>query len=326
MPTGQYNLPPDQRPREKLMRDPSGRSLSDAELLAILLNTGTVGCPVVELAQPQRRQVAVRVEGVEMGAQGRVHPEAALGDADAGIRGDQRDRDEVEGVHPRGEGLLAAEALHRGARVLIEDVHLRGGIALRHDDDVDAALAGAALQQVAVFGGLLAGGMDQDVGGIDAVGQGGHGLAAQVVELDGHVRRRAGHRQQEDVLEAPAHMLRLVGRLPFLEEGAEGGPVKDFPAARVLHADLAVALERDFVQARPGAGPAGDRAQLVQGDDGLRLRPAEDIIHAQRPLLERAQERFLRCEREPQQQKSEIKEFFHGGCLGKGNSFLTLFN
>lgn len=45
-----YDLPADQRPREKLRRDPSGRSLSDAELLAIVLNTGTAGCPVFELA------------------------------------------------------------------------------------------------------------------------------------------------------------------------------------------------------------------------------------------------------------------------------------
>lgn len=45
-----YDLPVDQRPREKLRRDPSGHSLSDAELLAIVLNTGTAGCPVFELA------------------------------------------------------------------------------------------------------------------------------------------------------------------------------------------------------------------------------------------------------------------------------------
>lgn len=45
-----YDLPVEQRPREKLRLDPSGESLSDAELLAIVLNTGTVGCPVFELA------------------------------------------------------------------------------------------------------------------------------------------------------------------------------------------------------------------------------------------------------------------------------------
>ena len=50
MGTKQYNLPEDERPREKLIRDPSGKSLSDAEFIAILLNTGTVGCPVSELA------------------------------------------------------------------------------------------------------------------------------------------------------------------------------------------------------------------------------------------------------------------------------------
>ena len=50
MATQQYNLPADERPREKLIRDPSGKSLSDAEFIAILLNTGTAGCPVSELA------------------------------------------------------------------------------------------------------------------------------------------------------------------------------------------------------------------------------------------------------------------------------------
>ena len=50
MSTKQYNLPEDERPREKLIRDPSGKTLSDAEFIAILLNTGTVGCPVSELA------------------------------------------------------------------------------------------------------------------------------------------------------------------------------------------------------------------------------------------------------------------------------------
>lgn len=50
MATKQYNLPEDERPREKLIRDPSGKTLSDAEFIAILLNTGAAGCPVSELA------------------------------------------------------------------------------------------------------------------------------------------------------------------------------------------------------------------------------------------------------------------------------------
>lgn len=48
--TNPYDVPVDQRPREKLRRDPSGETLSDAELLAIVLNTGIEGCPVYELA------------------------------------------------------------------------------------------------------------------------------------------------------------------------------------------------------------------------------------------------------------------------------------
>lgn len=38
-------------PREKLALDPGAASLSDAELLAVILNSGSEGCPVVELSQ-----------------------------------------------------------------------------------------------------------------------------------------------------------------------------------------------------------------------------------------------------------------------------------
>lgn len=45
-----YTLAKESMPREKLMLDPSGRTLSDAELLAIVLNTGVAGHSVFELA------------------------------------------------------------------------------------------------------------------------------------------------------------------------------------------------------------------------------------------------------------------------------------
>lgn len=45
-----YTLAKESMPREKLMLDPSGGTLSDAELLAIVLNTGVAGHSVFELA------------------------------------------------------------------------------------------------------------------------------------------------------------------------------------------------------------------------------------------------------------------------------------
>jgi DNA repair protein RadC len=48
--TGLRDLPPDARPREKLLaRGPS--ALADAELLALLLRTGTAGQGVLQMAQ-----------------------------------------------------------------------------------------------------------------------------------------------------------------------------------------------------------------------------------------------------------------------------------
>jgi DNA repair protein RadC len=52
------NLPPDQRPREKLLAK-GAASLADAELLALLLRTGTAGTGVLMLAQ----QVLLRCGG-----------------------------------------------------------------------------------------------------------------------------------------------------------------------------------------------------------------------------------------------------------------------
>ena len=44
------DLPPDARPREKLLARGAG-ALSDAELLALLLRTGTAGRGVLQMAQ-----------------------------------------------------------------------------------------------------------------------------------------------------------------------------------------------------------------------------------------------------------------------------------
>ena len=64
----QSSLPPEFRPREKYAGDPSGKALSPVELLAIVLGTGSAGCPVHELAlrmidnvAPSRRYNALRI-------------------------------------------------------------------------------------------------------------------------------------------------------------------------------------------------------------------------------------------------------------------------
>ena len=44
------NLPLELMPRERLIRDPGATTLSDAELLALMLKTGSAGCSVLELA------------------------------------------------------------------------------------------------------------------------------------------------------------------------------------------------------------------------------------------------------------------------------------
>ncbi len=46
-----HDFPGGLGPREKLALDPGAASLSDAELLAVILNSGSQGCPVAELSQ-----------------------------------------------------------------------------------------------------------------------------------------------------------------------------------------------------------------------------------------------------------------------------------
>lgn len=43
-------LPPELMPRERMIRDPGAATLSDAELLALMLKTGTADCSVLELS------------------------------------------------------------------------------------------------------------------------------------------------------------------------------------------------------------------------------------------------------------------------------------
>ena len=43
--------PDDAMPREKFARDPKGDTLSQEELLAIVLGSGVAGCPVLELSR-----------------------------------------------------------------------------------------------------------------------------------------------------------------------------------------------------------------------------------------------------------------------------------
>ena len=71
--TPQSERDEEQKPREKFVRDPTGEALSQEELLAIVIGSGTVGCPVLELS---RRLIAafhspaefIRADWLEMKA------------------------------------------------------------------------------------------------------------------------------------------------------------------------------------------------------------------------------------------------------------------
>ena len=124
-------------PREKLTRDPKGESLSQEELLAIVIGSGAVGCPVLELS---RRLVKafhspgefIRADWLEMKARiaeyNERHPDRpikGLGDAKllkiaAAFRFVMRVKS-AQGLDFRSYNLRSSSAAYEVFRKIVED-------------------------------------------------------------------------------------------------------------------------------------------------------------------------------------------------------------
>ena len=114
-------------PREKLTRDPKGESLSQAELLAIVIGSGVAGCPVLELS---RRLIKafhspsefIRADWLEMKPD---RPIKGLGDAKllkiaAAFRFVMRVKS-VQGLDFRSYNLRSSSAAYEVFRKIVED-------------------------------------------------------------------------------------------------------------------------------------------------------------------------------------------------------------
>jgi DNA repair protein RadC len=80
--TLQTSLPPEERPRERLLRHGPG-VLTDAELLAVLLRTGTPGCNALELGRRLLTEFG-GLRGLFSTSQGELRRIPGLGDVKAG--------------------------------------------------------------------------------------------------------------------------------------------------------------------------------------------------------------------------------------------------
>ena len=114
----------------------------------------------------------------------------------------------------------------------------------------------------------------------------GKGLMTVVAQCDGDVGFLFGDRHKEYVLEAAWLNLGFRDIDPFLKEGGKTVLVKGLARGRILHLDSTVAFERHLVEARGPSVPSRCLRHVVDVY-AIALRSArEDIIHAERAVVE----------------------------------------
>ena len=185
---------------------------------------------------------------------------------------------------------MGPQALHRPAGILHEQSFLLLGVSFRHYGYVDEVLrvrlnGSSAFPDPFMGRRSLAARTDEDVGRVDHMREAAADAAVDVEQRHRDLGLPRGHRQQEHVLERPADPGGLFGRLPFLEQGGEGGGV-DRPGiftVSVLHPhdDLSVPSQGKDIQVDAPARPFFDPVQPGKGYPGFLVRPTEYVVSPQ---------------------------------------------
>ena len=157
--------------------------------------------PVVQVLQVQGGQVSVAVEGVEMGAECRLVPDALGWDTRSALLGWRLHGNDVEAVSHALERLVGEDGLCSLLGILQEDRHFCLGVALSHVGDVDTLGGIGSLLQGFVRSRLVAHLMDEDVLWSHLMGERCHHLASVVAQVYGDVYRILWHWYEEYVFE-----------------------------------------------------------------------------------------------------------------------------
>ena len=191
----------------------------------------------------QRRKVSVAVEGIEVGVQSRVLPDALAWIGRATFCRRRLDSHHVEAVSQRFKRFVGKQGLHGCAAIVYEGGHLAFGIAFRHVGNVYAACGvGSRLQCCVGCYVLLAYMPYQYVGGHYGVRKRCRCLPAVVEQFHRNVYGIFRERHQEDVLERLRGGLGFVVGKPFLEKCGERVAEENSLRAMVAHRNLSVAF------------------------------------------------------------------------------------
>ncbi len=270
---------------------------------------------VVEAVDVLRHQVAVAVEGVVVGAHGGGAPQSQVGHAGAAGERLGSDGNDVEAVLERGERLMGKQGIDDTLAVAVELAHLCTGVALGNDGQVDAlgdvgvAVKGALGGRVVALAGLVgrrkilrlyslsfpnvvegdavvADVADEDIGGINLVGEAGYHLAVEVGQRDGDIDGLLGHGHVIARGKGLAHLCGFLGGQPFLEQRREGVDKQHLPRGMVLDLDLAVALEGHVGQAALAACPLRGDVHLLEINLLAVVVAGKHIVQPQRAAIE----------------------------------------
>ena len=112
-------------------------------------------------------------------------------------------------------------------------------------------------------------GADEDVGGIDAMGQRSRLAAPGVGERQRDIDGALGEGHVVARFEGAAHTLGLAALQPLVVEGGEVGDIDDGAALGVAHGELAVAFEEHLGETAAAARPEGLAAHVGEVDVSL---------------------------------------------------------
>ena len=241
--------------------------------------------PVVKILQMERRQVALRVECVEIGVQCCVLPYSLRRYRRAAVVRRCLYGNDVEPVAQALEGFVGKERVHGRVAVGNELRHLLLGIPFGYVGNVYAVGGVACLLEGDVGRyALLADAPDEYVAGHYGVGKTCCHLPAVVAQVDGNVDSVLREWYEEYVLERFCLRLGLRIGEPFLEEGGEGVAVDDFVAVVVADGYLSVALHGNLTEPLPLAVPSWNARQFVDGNVLFGAVAREDIIDSERGI------------------------------------------
>ena len=250
---------------------------------------------IVDRLHTARRQIAVRVEGIEVRGERRAGPALLTRYGDARLFGGREDHHDIEVLAVALEGLIVEERFGSSLGITEEDRHLSLGIAFGEERQVDAVTAVPRVDEVLVLLRLLRRLVtDEDVLRIDTLRLLDDGALLGIAQAERHLHGSLGEGDAQHLLIGAAFGLRQRCLTPLEVERVEGEGIDQLARGFVMDVELGIPSEDEAIEVVTTASPALEQMGFVGRDLSRRLAPGEDVVQAERTVSEEGLKRLLR--------------------------------